>query len=106
MYVPSPTEKDPQKIARGVRGAAELFASGQFVVLENSDELGNERKLTAGDGITLTDGGAGGNITIAATVAPIEKHAFLAYNSATDSNVTGDGTFVNPVDFDTVVLDE
>ncbi len=32
--------------------------------------------------------------------------AFLAYNSVADDDVTGDGTIVNPVDFDTEVFDQ
>lgn len=39
----------------------------QYVVLALDAGLANERVLTAGDNITLTDGGAGGAITIAAT---------------------------------------
>ncbi len=37
----------------------------QFVTMAASGTLANERVLTAGDGIALTDGGAGGNATVA-----------------------------------------
>jgi len=36
-----------------------------FVVVELSDYLSNERRLQAGDGLTLTDDGAGADITVA-----------------------------------------
>ena len=43
----------------------------QYITLATNGSLSAERVLTAGTGITLTDAGAGGNITIAATAAPI-----------------------------------
>ena len=39
----------------------------QYVTLATDTQLQNERVLTAGTGITLTDGGAGSTVTIAAT---------------------------------------
>ena len=39
----------------------------QYVVLAIDGDLSAERVLTAGTGISLTDGGANGNITVAAT---------------------------------------
>jgi hypothetical protein len=38
-----------------------------YVTVTSETKLPNERKITAGTGITLTDGGAGGNLTIAAS---------------------------------------
>ena len=59
--------------AAGRRGSV-FFSSGssaplteQFVVMALSGTLPNERKLTAGASISVTDGGAGGNVTIANT---------------------------------------
>ena len=40
-------------------------STSQYVTLATDINLSNERVLTAGTGITLTDGGAGGNITLA-----------------------------------------
>lgn len=40
------------------------IASAQFVVITLSGALSNERKLTQGSNITITDGGANGNVTI------------------------------------------
>lgn len=42
-------------------------ASAQYVTLATDGGLSAERVLTAGTGITLTDGGANGNLTIAAS---------------------------------------
>ena len=42
-------------------------ADATFVTLSTNGTLTNERVLTAGSNITLTDGGAGGAVTIAAT---------------------------------------
>ena len=49
----------------GGGGGAPTNAS--YVVIALDATLTNERVLTAGGGITITDGGAGGNVTIAAT---------------------------------------
>ena len=49
----------------GGGGGAPTNAS--YLVLGTNVTLTNERVLTAGTGITLTDGGAGGNLTIAAS---------------------------------------
>jgi hypothetical protein len=52
-------------ITTGGGGGAPTNAS--YVVLGSNVTLTNERTLTAGTGITLTDGGAGGNLTIASS---------------------------------------
>lgn len=49
----------------GGGGGAPTTAS--YVVIGLNGTLTQERVLTAGGGITITDGGAGGNVTIAAT---------------------------------------
>lgn len=51
--------------ARTSLGVAPLDPS--FVTLGTNSELSNERVLTAGTGITLTDAGAGSTLTIAVT---------------------------------------
>ena len=52
-------------ISTGGGGGAPTNAS--YLVLGTNATLTNERVLTAGTGITLTDGGAGGNLTIASS---------------------------------------
>jgi len=42
-----------------------VSSSAQFVCLAVDGSLSNERVLTAGTGINITDGGAGGNVTLA-----------------------------------------
>jgi phage-related tail fiber protein len=42
-----------------------VSSSAQFVCLANDGTLSNERVLTAGTGISITDGGAGNNVTVA-----------------------------------------
>lgn len=44
-----------------------VSSSAQFVCLANDGSLSNERVLTAGSGISITDGGAGNPVTIAIT---------------------------------------
>jgi hypothetical protein len=43
------------------------ISSASFVVMALTSSLSNERVLTAGTGISITDGGANGNVTISAT---------------------------------------
>jgi len=50
--------------ADGTGGAP---VDAEYVVMSADGDLTAERVLTAGTGITITDGGAGGNVTIAAT---------------------------------------
>jgi hypothetical protein len=42
--------------------------SGQYVTLATNGDLTHERVLTAGTGISITDGGAGSTVTVACTV--------------------------------------
>lgn len=42
-------------------------SNASYVVMSTTSSLSSERVLTAGTGITITDGGAGGPVTIAAT---------------------------------------
>ncbi len=50
-----------------LRGKADVSAS--YVTIGNTGSLPNERALTAGAGISITDGGAGSTVTISATGA-------------------------------------
>lgn len=61
--------------SRTALGAAPLDAT--FVTLSTNSELSNERVLTAGAGMSITDAGAGSTVTIAATFAnPITAQVF------------------------------
>jgi len=53
-----------------------------YVLLASSTSLPNERVLTAGTNILITDGGAGGNVTIASTAGGVS-------NVATGTGLTG-----------------
>jgi hypothetical protein len=57
-------------------------ATDSYVVLSASATLPNERVLTAGTNITITDGGAGGTVTIASTAGGVS-------NVATGTGLTG-----------------
>jgi len=66
----------------------------QYVVMALTADLPNERKLTAGTGVALADGGAGGNATISIGQA-VETTSDVTFD---DINATGvykvDGTQV------------
>lgn len=55
-------------------------ASPSYITLGTDATLPNERVLTAGSGITLTDGGAGSTLTIAATSTsdPLDGNSIIA----------------------------
>ena len=57
-------------------GGAPTNAS--YVTLGTNVDLTNERVLTAGTGISITDGGAGGNVTIDATGSGLTQAQVLA----------------------------
>lgn len=49
-------------------GSSGAPSDAEYVVMSLNGSLPNERKLTAGTGISILDGGASGNVTIASTV--------------------------------------
>lgn len=53
-----------------------ILTAPSYVTLANDAYLANERALAAGAGITLTDGGAGGNVTLAAKAVQTAGAAF------------------------------
>ncbi len=55
----------------GGGGGGGAPTNAEYVVMALNGTLTNERKLTAGSRITITDGGAGGNVTIAADASPV-----------------------------------
>ena len=52
----------------GGGGGGGAPTDAEYVVMALNGTLTNERRLTAGTGISITDGGAGGDVTIASTV--------------------------------------
>lgn len=52
----------------GAAGGSGAPTTAQYVVMALDGTLSAERKLAVGAGLSLTDGGAGGNATLAATV--------------------------------------
>ena len=72
----------------GEGGASSAPVGAEYVVLAVNASLTNERVLTGGSGITLTDGGAGSTITITIGSGAV-SNAMLADSAITIS--TGDG---------------
>lgn len=59
-----------QAVNSGGGGGGGAPTTASYVVLGLDGTLTNERVLTAGSGISITDGGANGPVTIASTVTP------------------------------------
>ena len=55
----------------GGGGGGGAPTDAEYVVMALNGTLTNERKLTAGARVTITDGGAGGDVTIAADASPV-----------------------------------
>jgi len=70
-------------------GASGAPTDAEYVVMALNGTLTNERKLTAGSRITISDGGAGGNVTIAADASPVTS--LVAGTNITLSPVSGLG---------------
>ena len=64
----------------------------EYVVMQLNGTLTNERKLTAGSRITITDGGAGGNVTIAADASPVTSLVAGSNISLSPASGLGDVT--------------
>jgi hypothetical protein len=56
------TQSNGQVLITGTGGGGDAYAS--YIVLNTTSSLVNERALSAGTGILLTDAGAGGNVTV------------------------------------------
>lgn len=70
-------------------------SDASYVVLGTNATLTDERVLTAGTGLTLTDGGANGNVTLAiqdSTVATISGSRFTG-NVISATDIIASGTF-------------
>lgn len=64
----------------------------QYVVMDFTADLPNERKLTAGTGVALADGGAGGNATISIGQA-VATNSNVQFNSIEiDGDLNHDGS--------------
>ena len=86
-------------------GTATGFGGGiASVVADTTPQLGGNLDMQAS--LLVGNGGSTGiAISSAGEVTMAAQPAFFAYNSATDSNVTGDATIVT-VDFDTELFDQ
>jgi len=73
----------------GGGGGGGAPTDAEYVVMALNGTLTNERKLTAGSRITITDGGAGGDVTIAADASPVTS--LVAGTNITLSPVSGLG---------------
>jgi hypothetical protein len=69
--------------------------SASYVVMALTNSLANERVLTAGNGIRLTDGGIGGNVTLSEAIWTEQTNIF-----ATTTSSIGIKTTVNHPDVD------
>ena len=90
--------------------------NASYVVIGTNPALSNERVITAGSGISLTDGGANGNITIAATGSSYtswtlagdtgSSQAISDGNTATFAGGTGLSSIASATDTLTFNLDD
>ena len=75
-------------------GGSAAPTDAEYVVMSLNGTLTDERVLTAGTGISITDGGAGGDVTIASTVTGIGgsiASTQVAVGSGTDT-ISGSGS--------------
>jgi len=80
--------------ASGGGGGGGAPTTASYVTLGTDATLTNERVLTAGSNITITDGGAGSTVTIAATVptVPTAASTVVAETSYGQSSAVGTST--------------
>lgn len=70
------------------------FLSPQYVVLALDGNLTAERVLTAGDGIDLTDAGAGSTVTVAVDLAAVSGLAFSSGELVIADSIAGAGLVI------------
>ena len=78
--------------AGGGGGGGGAPTTSQYVTLATDATLTNERVLTAGAGITLTDAGAGSTVTVSVTAGSIGPTELAATAVAAGSYTTADIT--------------
>jgi len=77
------------------------FVQAQYVTMATDSGLDYERVLTAGTGISITDGGAGSTVTVASTVDPMVQATYVvmsASGSLTSERVLTAGTNITITD--------
>lgn len=84
-------------------GGSGAPTDAEYVVMQLNGTLTNERKLTAGTGISITDGGAGGNVTIASTVTSDVTSIVAGDAVVLPSGGTGDVTVSVPIAGDLIL---
>jgi len=91
----------PAPVDGGGSGAP---TTSQYVLLSADATLPNERVLTAGSNVTVTDGGAGSTVTVAALAGGMKFNTVTTsanpYNFASTDNVV----FANPTSDQTLSL--
>jgi hypothetical protein len=80
---------------QGSQGAGGAPTDASYLLLSTNANLTNERVLTAGSGISLTDGGAGSTLTISATGAASGTSDFILIESKYVTTATQTLTFSN-----------
>ena len=70
-------------------GGGDTTAS--YVVLSSAESLSNERVLTAGSGLSITDGGAGNNVTLSLTGSSYGMSYYSSNGSLTEISPPSDG---------------
>ena len=83
----------------GGGGSGGAPTTAEYVVMSLNGTLTNERVLTAGTGISITDGGAGSTVTIASSVTPITSVTAvspIASSGGTSPQISITDTAVTP----------
>lgn len=101
-----PRTRETRSVIRAYYGGSDfwlisgdLHETTAYVTIGNTASLPNERALTAGAGISITDGGAGGAVTVAlsgATHAATGTKSSQALAAATETTITFDGEPFDP----------
>jgi hypothetical protein len=81
-----------QADADAAQANVDLVEAAQFVTMATNATLTNERVLTAGDGIDITDGGAGGAVTIS-----VEDDVAAIYAPKVTGETPGPVAIANPL---------
>jgi hypothetical protein len=85
-------------ISSTVTGGSGADQDAQYIVMAATASLPNERALAAGTGLTITDGGAGGNVTLAIDNNVVATVSGTTFTGATKHNAGLSGSLTQLTD--------
>lgn len=89
-----------ENIQGDISTTAQIFSGAPFITTEADADLGSERVLTGSDNVTVTDGGAGGPVTLDLTDTGVTPGPYGAETKTISITVDEKGRITATAEFD------